>query len=140
MNEEKLKQVLDEIGRTNVPADVVKIAEQNQQSFTAGLRLLESDRASRLTGLKRIAAAACIVFAFAAGRWSRPTQPAQYSPDTATYTQTTSSFSDAYDDAGDFWRQKALAAMKPRPYVQTRFAETDPMNAYKQYLKEKHYE
>ena len=31
MNEEKLKQILDEIGRTDVPADVVKIAEQNEQ-------------------------------------------------------------------------------------------------------------
>jgi hypothetical protein len=39
-----------------------------------------------------------------------------------------------------FWRQKALAAMQPRPYAQTSFSKIEPFNPYKQNFKEKHYE
>jgi len=39
-----------------------------------------------------------------------------------------------------FWRQKALAAMHPRPYARTQATKTSLLNTYKQYLKEKHYD
>jgi hypothetical protein len=42
------------------------------------------------------------------------------------------------ENKNGFWRQKALAAMQPRPYAQTGFDKTGLLNSYKQYLKEKH--
>lgn len=139
MNEEKLKQILSEIGGAGIPPNIAQIAEQNQQSFAAGVRLFRSNTASRLTGFKRIAIAACILIAFVTGRWSRPLQAPTYPLYDDTY-ETTAPHADVHNDGYDFWRQKALAAMQPRPYAQTSFAETHLMNTYKQYLKEKHYE
>ena len=139
MNEEKLKQILSEIGKTGVPPNIAQIAEQNRQSFAAGVRLLGANSASRLTWFKRIAIAACILIAFVTGRWSRPSQPTSYPLYAAAY-ETTATGADVHEDSDGFWRQKALAAMQPRPYAQTSFAETHLMNTYKQYLKEKHYE
>ena len=142
MNEEKLKQILNRIGGASVPTDAGGIVEQNQQSFTTALRLLGHESSLWLRGFKRSAIAVCILFAFAIGRWSRPPgmSPYSLSLDTDADTQTTSSFSEIYDDSDDFWRQKAITATQPRPYVQSRFTESDLTNAYKQYLKENNYD
>jgi hypothetical protein len=139
MNEEKLKQILREIGKTGVPPNIAQIAEQNRQSFAAGVRLLRANGESWLTGFKRIAIAACIVTAFLTGRWSIPLQAPTYPLYDDTH-ETTAPLADVQNDGYDFWRQKALAATQPRPYAQTSFAEIHLMNTYKQYLKEEHYE
>jgi hypothetical protein len=139
MNEEKLKQILSDIGQTSIPPDVAHIAEQATQSFTAALNLLQSQRQSGFfVGFKRVAVAAVIFFAFAiglsAGRWSKPDTSinvAAYSPKMSTYTT-------ADKNTNGFWQQKVLAAMKTRPYTHTQFNQTGLLNAYKQYLKEKY--
>jgi hypothetical protein len=82
-----------------------------------------------------------MILVFAAGRWSKPLPPASSLPEVASYTQPAS----AYPAVGktttnSFWQQKAQAAMQPRPYAQTSFNRTELINAYKQYLKEKHYD
>lgn len=136
MNEEKLEKILKRIGGAGVPPSVAGISEQNQQSFTAALRLLGHESSLWVRGIKICVIAACILSAFATGRWSRPPIMLPSSLDTVSYTQTASSFSEIYNDSNDFWRQKELAATQPRPYVQSRFNESDLTSTYKQYLKE----
>jgi hypothetical protein len=147
MNEEKLKQILNKIGQSDVPPDIARIAEQASQRFTAALNILQTQRpplATFFIGFKRIAVAAVILFTFAVGlsvgRWSRPLQPAPLSHDVAAYTSSMLTHSTEQENKNGFWRQKALAAMQPRPYAQTGFDKAGPLNGYKQYLKEKHYE
>jgi len=147
MNEEKLKQILKNIGQTEVPPDVAHIAEQASQRFAATLNIMQAQRpplATFFIGFKRVAVAASILFTFAiglsAGRWSRPMPPASRLPEIAAYAQATATYPAAGKNPDSFWRQKALAAMQPRPYSQTQFNQTALLNGYKQYLKEKHYE
>jgi hypothetical protein len=147
MNEEKLKQILNKIGQTDVPPDVTGIAEQTSQRFTVALNILQAQRpplATFFIGFKRIAVAAVILFTFAiglsVGRWSMPPQTAPPSLDVATYTSSILTHPTEQENKNSFWRQKALAAMQPRPYAQTGFDKAGPLNDYKQYLKEKHYE
>ncbi|MBN2019365.1 MAG: hypothetical protein JW749_03995 [Sedimentisphaerales bacterium] len=140
MNEEKLKQILNKIGQTDVSPDVIRIAEQTSQSFTSALNLLQSRRpplATFFIGFKRIAVAAVIFFAFgiglSVGRWSKPTG----SFNVTAYTPTISTYTSTSKNADGFWRQKALAAMQPRPYAQSAVGNK-LLNAYNQYLKEKY--
>jgi len=136
MDEEKLERILKKIGGAGVPPAVAGISEQNQQSFTAALRLLGHESSLWVRGLKICIIAACILSAFATGRWSRPPIMLPSSLDTFSYTQTASSLSEIYNETDDFWRQKELAATQPRPYMQSRFTESDLTSAYEQYLKE----
>jgi hypothetical protein len=135
MNEEKLKQILNEIGRTDVPPNIARIAEQTSQSFTAALNILQTRRQPFFIGFKRIAVAASILLVFAlglsVGRWSKPPQTQVSSLDLSPVLT-----HPAVHENG-FWRQKALAAMQPRPYAQNELSQTALLNAYKQYLKEK---
>ena len=144
MNEEKLKQILNKIGQTDVPPDIARIAEQTSQSFTAALNILQARRQPFFIGFKRIAVAASILLVFALGlslgRWSKPPQTQLSSLDLSAYATSLMTHPTARQDKDSFWQQKALAAMQPRPYAQTQFSQTTLLNNYKQYLKEKHYE
>ncbi len=83
----------------------------------------------------KLAVAAAIIIAFgigfAVGQRSKPAPPAIYSLNVAGYTAAASD--QTAEDS--FWRQKAMAAMQPRPYVQSQFDKTNLIDAYKQYLK-----
>jgi hypothetical protein len=144
MNEEKLKQILNEIGRTDVPPNIARIAEQTSQSFTAALNLLQARRQPFFIGFKRIAVAASILLVFALGlslgRWSKPPQTKLVSLDLSAYASSVMTHPSVQQDKDGFWRQKMLAAMQPRPYTQNQLSQTALLNVYKQYLKEKHYE
>jgi len=96
---------------------------------------------SRITKLA-VAAAIFIAFGFGffTGRWSKLPRPAPYSLDVTGYTSVVPAYPTARKSEDSFWRQKALAAMQPRPYAQTSTTKTNLLNAYKQYLKEKHYD
>lgn len=89
-----------------------------------------------------VAAAILIAFGFGffTGRWSNPVRPTPHSLDVTGYTSVVSVNPTAPKNEDNFWRQKALAAMQPRPYAQSQFDKTSLLNAYKQYLKEKHYD
>ena len=130
MNEEKLKQILSKIGQADVPADITRIAEQTSQRFTAALNLPQP---RFFAPLRLIAAAAVIVVAFVAGRWSKPVP----SLNTAVFTPAIPAYSAQQKNENSFWQQKVTAAMRSRPYVQSTTA-TSRLNAYKQYLKEKY--
>jgi hypothetical protein len=145
MNEEKLKKILNEIGQTDVPPNIAFIAEQTSQRFTAALNIMQVQQPQRtrfVIGLRLLAAAAVILFAFAiglsVGQRSTPPQtqlsslnlPGDASPMLTHPTE--------QENKNGFWRQKALAAMQPRPYTQTGFDKTGLLNSYKQYLKGKH--
>jgi hypothetical protein len=140
MNEEKLKQILNKIGQTEVPADIARIAEQTSQRFTAALNLLPNHRQPVFfSPLRLLAAAAVIAVAFVAGRWSTPLSTTSPSPNAIAYIAATPAYPTTQKNENSFWQQKAIAAMQPRPYAQSANV-TSQLNAYKQYLKEKHYE
>jgi hypothetical protein len=139
MNEEKLKQILKNIGQTDVPPNVALIAERVSRNFSVAIKIPQPKRL--LFGpLRLLAAAAVIIFAFAAGRWSKPLPPASPLPEVASYAQPVSAYPAVGKNPDSFWRQKAIAAMQPRPYSQNELSQTALLNVYKQYLKEKHYE
>jgi hypothetical protein len=137
MNEEKLIQILKNIGQTDVPPNIAHIAERTSQNFATALNILQPKRTRFVIGLRLFAAAAVVLFAFAIGlsigQRSAP-------PKTLSFTEYASLVPahPAIPQTKDsFWRQKALAAMQPRPYAQSANL-TNQLNAYKQYLKEKH--
>ncbi len=94
--------------------------------------------------VKELAVAAVILFAFGigffTGRWSKPARSEPHYLDVTGYTTVVPIYSTTPKAEDSFWRQKALAAMKPRPYVQIQTTQTNLLNAYKQYLKEKYYD
>jgi hypothetical protein len=139
MNEEQLKQILNKIGQSNVPPEIAQIAELTSQKFASTLNVLQTRQPQRsrfITGLRLLAAAAVIVFAFyiglSVGQRSMPSQTELISLDLSSVRTHPA----VQENQSSFWRQKAVAAMQPRPYAQTQFE----VNAYKQYLKEKHYD
>ena len=147
MNEEKLIQILKDIGQTNVPPNVALIAEQTSQRFASTLNILQAQQpplSMFFTGFKRIAIAASILFIFAiglsVGRWSKPPQTQLSSLDLSAYASSVMTHPSVQQDKDGFWRQKAIAAMQARPYSQNELSQTALLNVYKQYLKEKHYE
>jgi hypothetical protein len=89
-----------------------------------------------------VAAAILIAFGvgFSVGRWSQPPQPEPPSFDVTAYTSVIQLYPTTPKTEDGFWRQKAIAAMQPKPYSQTQFGKTSLLSAYKQYLKEKHYD
>jgi hypothetical protein len=136
MNEDKLKQILNEIGRTDVPPSAALIAERASRNFDSALKIAQPKQWFFTPG-RLIAAAAVIIFVFAAGRWSQPPQAQLSSPDLSAYVSSLMSHPSVQQDKDNFWRQKALAAMQPRPYAQKGLSQTALLNAYKQHLKEK---
>ncbi len=95
-------------------------------------------------GVTKLAVAAAILITFgigfSIGRWSKPTRLAPHSIDFTGYTSAVPVYPTATKVEDGFWRQKALAAMRPRPYAQSQTTKTRLLNTYKQYLKEKHYD
>jgi hypothetical protein len=139
MNDEKIKQILSEIGRTDVPPNVAMIAERASRNFDAALRIAQPKQ-WLFAPVRLFAAAAVIIFVFAAGRWSKPLPPTSSLPEVASYVQPVSAYPAVGKNTESFWQQKAQAAMQPRPYSQNEISQTALLNVYKQYLKEKHYE
>jgi hypothetical protein len=129
MNEEKLKEILNKIGKENVPPNAALIAERVSQNFSAILKIQQPKH--WFAPARLIAAAAVIIFAFSAGRWSGQMPSTFKSPEMAAYAQTISQV-----NPESFWQQKAIAAMKPRPYAQTSFNRKKLINTYKQYFKD----
>jgi hypothetical protein len=147
MNEEKLIEILKNIGQTEVPPNITHIAEQTSQRFAAALNIPQAQRPARtrfVIGLRLLAAAAVIIFAFAiglsVGKWSTPPQTQLASLNLPGYASPMLTHPAVQENPSSFWRQKALAAMQPRPYAQTRFDKTSLLVGYKQYLKEKYYD
>jgi hypothetical protein len=147
MNEEKLIEILKNIGQTEVPPNITSIAEQTSQRFAAALNISQAQRPERtrfVIGFRLLAAAAVIIFAFAiglsVGRWSTPPQTQLSSLNLLGYASPMLTHPTVQQAKDSFWRQKALAAMQPRPYAQTRFDKTSLLVGYEQYLKEKHYD
>jgi hypothetical protein len=93
--------------------------------------------------ITQLAVAAAILIAFgigfSVGRWSQPPQLAS-SLNVTSYVPIFPARPTVSKTEDSFWRQKALAAMQPRPYLQTETIKTSLLDAYKQYLKEKHYD
>jgi len=147
MNEEKLIEILKNIGQTEVPPNIARVAEQTSQRFAAALDIMQAQRPQRtrfVIGLRLLATAAVIVFVFAiglsVGRWSTPPQTQLSSLNLPGYASPMLTHPTVQQAKDSFWRQKMLAAMQPRPYAQTRFDKTSLLVDYKQYLKEKYYD
>jgi len=147
MNEEELIQILKNIGQTDVPPNVTLIAEQTSQRFAAALNILQAQRPQRTRfaiGLRWLAAAAVVLFAFAiglsVGQRSTPPQTQLSSLNLTGYASPVPTYPSVQQAKESFWRQKMLAAMQPRPYTQNQLSQTALLNVYKQYLKEKHYD
>ncbi|MFZ0034886.1 MAG: hypothetical protein WAK60_07870 [Sedimentisphaerales bacterium] len=88
-------------------------------------------------GITKLAVAATILITFgmgfSIGRWSKPSRLAP--PLTVVSVHPTTPASE-----DSFWRRKVLAAMQSRPYAQTQITKVSLIDAYKQYLKGKHYD
>jgi hypothetical protein len=145
MNEEKLIEILKNIGQADVPPNIAHIAEQTSQGFATTLNVLQSQRpplATFFIGFKRLAVAAVILFTFAVGlsvgRWAIPSQSTSAAIEVAAYTSSMPTHPAEQENQNSFWRQKMLAAMQPRPYARTNFDKAGLLNDYKQYLKEKY--
>jgi hypothetical protein len=128
MNDEKLKQILNKIGQTDVPPEITLLAEQTTRNFSAALKI-PGQQQWFLKPVRLLAAAAVVIFAFALGRWSKPV-----SPKITIYAAQSSTRLVTQTDSKSFWQQKAMAAMQSRPYTQS---AGELLNLYKQYLKEK---
>ena len=137
MNEEKIERILNKIGQTDVPPNVTLIAERASRNFDAALKIAQP-RQWFFTPARLIAAAAVVIFVFAAGRWSKPLPPTFPLPEVASYTQPVSAYPAVGKNPESFWQQKALAAMQPKPYTQNQLSQTALLNFYKQHLKEKY--
>jgi hypothetical protein len=91
-------------------------------------------------GAMKLTVAAAVIIAFGIGFFigqrSKATQPVIYSQDVTCYMPSVS----AKTAEDSFWQQKVAAAMQPRPYLQSQFDKVSLIDAYKQYLKEKHYD
>jgi hypothetical protein len=94
--------------------------------------------------IAKLAVAAAIFiafgFGFSIGRWTQPPKLEPPSFDVTGYTSVIPVYPTAPKAEDSFWRRKALAAMRPKPYVQNQIDKTNLIDAYKQYLKEKHYD
>lgn len=139
MNEEKLKQILNKIGQADVPPNATLIAERASRNFDSALKIAQPKQWF-FTPVRLLAAAAVMMLVFAAGRWSKPPQTQLSSADLSAYASSLMTHPTVQQDKNSFWQQKTLAAMQPRPYSQNELSQTALLNAYKQYLKEKHYE
>jgi hypothetical protein len=139
MNEEKLKQVLNKIGQTDVPPNATLIAERSSRNFDAALKIAQPKQWF-FTPVRLLAAAAVMILVFAAGRWSKPPQTQLSLLNLPGYASPMLTHPTDQENKNSFWQQKTVAAMKPRPSSQTGFTYTEMLNNYKQYLKEKHYE
>ncbi len=128
------RRVHDDISQTLVKTEKTELAhaEPNiRRSTTKG-------------GAVKFAIAAAILIAFGigffTGRRSNPARPAPHSLDVTGYISVVPVYPAAPKAEDSFWRRKALAAMQPKPYVQNQINKTNLIDAYKQYLKEKHYD
>lgn len=142
MNEEKLIEILKNIGQSEVPTNITRIAEQTSQRFASALNILQAQRPQRTRfaiGLRLLAAAAVIIFAFAiglsVGRWYTPLQAQMASLNLPGHVLPAPTHPAIQENQNSFWRQKVTAAMQPRPYLQSQFDKTNLIDAYKQYLK-----
>ena len=102
------------------------------------------DRLILKNPLVKLAVAAAVIISFNigffTGRWSKPAQLVPHSLVVTGYTSIVPVYPTAQKAEDSFWRQKALAAMKPKPYSQIQITKTNVIDAYKQYLREKHYD
>lgn len=137
MNEEKIERILNKIGQADIPPNAILIAEKASRNFDSALKIAQP-RQWFFTPVRLIAAAAVVIFAFAAGRWSKSIPQVSPSPEVASYTQPVSAYPAVGKNPESFWQQKALAAMQPRPYTQNQLSQTALLNFYKQHLKEKY--
>jgi len=123
-------------------------SEKHALSEVEGTELTHAEpnirRSTTKGGAVKFAIAAAILIAFGigffTGRRSNPARPAPHSLDVTGYTSVVPVYPTAPKAEDSFWRRKALAAMQPKPYVQNQINKTNLIDAYKQYLKEKHYD
>ncbi len=139
MNEEKIERILNKIGQTDVPPNATLIAERASRNFDAALKIAQP-RQWFFTPVRLIAAAAVVIFAFAAGRWSQPPQTQLSLLNVPGYASPMPTHPTNQENENSFWRPKALAAMQLRPYTQNQLSQTALLNVYKQHLKEKYYD
>jgi hypothetical protein len=136
------KRVYDDISKALAESEKHTLSEvEGAESVRSEPNILRSITRS---GIAKLAVAAAILIAFgvgfSAGRWSKLPQSMPPSLNVTGYTSVVSVYPTAPNAKDSFWRQKALAAMKPKPYAQNQITKTNLIDAYKQYLREKHYD
>jgi len=119
--------------------DAMEYLEKLKQQKSAGTmsniwRISTKDLVMKLA----VAAAILITFGvgFFTGRWSKPVPPPHLLNITG-YTSAARVNPATTKAENSFWQQKALAALQPRPYVQSHNTKVSLLDIYKQYLKEK---
>jgi len=124
--------------------DDISAALAESQKIESAVTQLNIWRGITEGRLTKLAVAAAILFAFGigffTGRWSKLARSEPHYLDVTGYTTLISVYPTSPKAEDSFWRQKALAAMQPRPYAQTFTTKAGLLNAYKQYLKEKYHD
>jgi hypothetical protein len=136
------KRVYDDISKALAESEKHALSEvEGTKSVRSEPNILRSLTRGVVAKLA-IAAAILIAFGvgFSVGRWTQPPQSEPPSFDVTAYTSVIQLYPTTPKTEDSFWRQKALAAMQPKLYVQNQITKTNLIDAYKQYLKEKHYD
>ncbi len=133
--------------RTNVASDdaafeTIRTAYTRAVQRKAAQREPTMWRFFRKNPSARLAVAAAILMAFgigfSTGRWSKPTQGTPHALLVTGYPSPLPVHPTTPTPGDSFWRQKALAAMQPRPYAQIQTTESTVLNIYKPYRKGRH--
>lgn len=154
--ENKVEDILRKLGGEEVPADAQRIAAETIKSFRKDVEQggfestsLHGGRRMLITGrFSSVAAAAIVFLAFligvGIGRWSKSGAiPAKSQSIGVSDLPRVKRVAYAVEDKEEsFWRAKAIASLRPKPYrgPKTYGQDNALWGSYRQYMKEKHYE
>jgi hypothetical protein len=154
--ENKVEDILRKLGGEEVPADAQRIAAETIKSFRKDVEQggfestnLHGGRRMLITGrFSGVAAAAIVFLAFligvGTGRWSKSGAiPAKSQSIDVSNLPRVKRVAYAVEDAEEsFWRAKAIASLRPKPYRGPKTYENKIglWESYGKYMKEKYYE
>jgi hypothetical protein len=144
MNNKKLNEILEQLGSEKLPEDVHKLAEEisyRSMDFLSFLRIPGFGR-NRISPFRFIATAAVIIFVFFfgfyIGKQSLPSQFQVSSFNNGAFLRQYPQQETHKQPEDGFWHRKVLAVMQPQSRSQIKFSKVDILQAYRQYIQEKH--
>jgi len=144
MKDEKLNEILEQLGGEELPEDMRKLAEEisRQSADVLNFPRIPGFGRMRISPFSFAAAAAVIIFVFTigfyAGKQSSPSQFQVSSLNSSSYPEQYPEQTARKQSQDGFWRRKALAVMQPKSCPQIKFSKVNILKAYRQYLQEKH--
>jgi hypothetical protein len=144
MNNEKLNEMLKQLGGEKPPEDVHKLAEEISRRSVDVLSFPQVSTFGRVRiSLFRFSAAAAVIifvftFGFYIGKQSSPSQFQISSFNSGGFCGQYPQNETHKLSSDGFWRRKALALMQPKSRSQIEFSKVGILQAYRQYIQEKY--